>query len=178
MDWNASLDSSTPLCLALNKHVALRQVGPVRQEHREGQVVPSVGTQVGGLAQPSHRGAVTFCMGATAKDSLGKEFEGDLCCLVLLKASWVLHGWGISPECLALPDSWGVFGAGGVAHRGLVTKAQHLQWQKGRTCCSRTAGKPRAGRKPPTDPASSFSARFSSASGALRSCSQRKVMAP
>jgi len=62
------------------------------QADRETQTVPRVRTQAEVSAQLSHRGAVTFCMGVTAKNSFEKEFDGDLCYLALLKASWVLCG--------------------------------------------------------------------------------------
>lgn len=85
------------------------------QENRNTQTALWVRVTNRGFSTSKYPGVATLCMGATAK-KLEKEFDGDLCYLVLLKIScvlWVRNFW----ECLVLRLMRCIWGCGGLHAR-------------------------------------------------------------
>lgn len=96
---------------------------------------------------------VTLSMGTTAKKLRRNLME--ISHILFFWRSAVLCGWGIFGECLVLRGWWGAFGAGGLHIRVWWQRHSIRRDRKGGTSC-RTAGKPRAGRKPPRAPAPAY----------------------
>lgn len=110
-DCNASLGSRTSLCLALYKR-SERQVSPVSQENRNTQTTPRVRATSRGFSTSKPPRSCHTLYGATAR-KFEKEFDGDLCYLVLLKVSrvlWLKNFWGVLIAAWLMRCVWGCGG--------------------------------------------------------------------